>query len=216
MKMQIGDILLLPAERTPIYADIVSIVDESLKKIVKKHISINIKWLVGILPFSIDNILDSLEIGEKVAEFLKEKTGNSYLHAGIYLDKGYGLEAWFNGVKLVKYTPKAIASFHVFRHKEFNLEQHGPKVLEKAKEYFNRSYDFASLIINSLAEISNLFWHSEKKIEKLFKSYNTENAVICSELVARIYEEIGLPITENPEFTSPGDIAQSDKVTRII
>ncbi|KLO24777.1 MULTISPECIES: hypothetical protein [unclassified Marinitoga] len=47
-------------------------------------------------------------------------------------------------------------------------------------------------------------------------NFDNPNAYICSELIARIYHDVGVDIKQNLEFVSPDDIAKSEEMIKIL
>jgi hypothetical protein len=75
------------------------------------------------------------------------------------------------------------------------------------KKYWNVPYDYTSLVKNGVAELGTAFG-LEKLLEDKMGGDN-KDALICSEAVARVYREIGLPVCEKDEWCSPQDLYES-------
>lgn len=155
--------------------------------------------------------------GKAFADALSFFFGHNYIHAEIYVANGWQMGAWFDGVKVWKPPLNYFGLVHVYRLKpELKKVITIENMLEAVRKYFNREYDFPSLILNALIQI--LSFNSEKREAKLqadFGLYANER-VICSELVAKIYEDIGITIEHNSEFVTPDDIANSSLFYRVL
>jgi uncharacterized protein YycO len=147
--------------------------------------------------------------GKDVADFLAKIEHHRYIHAELYLGNGYSIAALFNRVHLVSYPLKAFDRFDVYR---YNLSDYQKlKMRDVALEYFNKPYDFASLILNGLPEILSLGMEPIERLIENYLNYDNPNAMICSELVARVYEKVGVKIEPRAEFVTPDDISQTFK-----
>jgi hypothetical protein len=124
------------------------------------------------------------------------------------------MAAWFNGVKLFRPTLDYFDKFHIYRHK--NAKPQDFENVDIIKKFFNKEYDFQSLIENGIVEALSFSIKSlEENLENFFGN-DTPNKLICSELVARYYREAGYPINDKDEFVSPDDIAQNPLIDRIL
>lgn len=139
--------------------------------------------------------------GTIVEKILTSVSGQKYLHVELYLGEGWVISATVNGVKLTKYPLKNIVrDFEILRPK---FEVPKDELISLIKDYHNKQYDFTSLFLNIIEEITEVF---NVKFEF---PYNSEHRLICSELVARIYEDLGVSFKENSEFMSPQDLVDS-------
>ena len=179
MKLETGDVLLLPTEHSGVY-----------------------QWFAE-------------KLGENVAELIKNIEHNRYIHAEIYVGYGHVLGAWMSGVKLIKLSPAVLdyySKFHIYR--PLLLEEQRKQIENEWQKYFNKPYDYISLAQNAIIEVLSL---GLEPLEKYFESlalYENPNAMICSEVVARILEDVGYVIEPRPEFVTPDDLA--DKLIRIV
>jgi len=147
------------------------------------------------------------QFGKKVADFLAAVEHHNYIHAELCVGNGYTLAAWENGVHLVSYPLHVLKNFHVYRPID-TPKTFETCVIQQVKNYFNKPYDFVSLILNGIPEILSL---GMEPLERFFESklpYDNPEAMICSELVARIYERCGVTIEPRPEFVTPDDLAE--------
>jgi len=144
--------------------------------------------------------------GKKIADFLSAIEHHKYIHAELYVGNGYSIAAWFNGVHLVSYPLEAFDKFDVFRTKL--TDEQKAKMRGVILEYFNMPYDFMSLILNGLPEILSFGIEPLERLIENYLNYDNPNAVICSELVARVYEQVGVKIEPHAEFVTPDDISQ--------
>ncbi|MEM0369773.1 MAG: hypothetical protein QXE80_03640 [Pyrobaculum sp.] len=143
---------------------------------------------------------------------LADAMNHKYIHAEITLLNNYLFGAWLNGTHLWKPTPEhriqIIKDTSIFRPVVEIDEQ---KLVEAAMKYRNKPYDFTSLILNAAIEIGAFGQkEAERRLEELAKSmYSNPNALTCSELIARIFEDLGYRIERYSEYVTPDDIAQS-------
>jgi hypothetical protein len=145
--------------------------------------------------------------GTMVENMLTGLTGQEYLHSELYLGEGWVLSATVNGVKLNKYsTDTLLKNFDIFRP-QFKIDQ--TILLEQIKESHNKRYDFISLYLNVIDTIGQMFG---KKFEF---PYDTNFMLICSELIARIYEKMGATFHESLEYITPQDLADSNMFKQI-
>lgn len=145
--------------------------------------------------------------GTMVENMITGLTGQKYLHAELYLGEGWVLSATVNGVKLNKYsTETLLKNFDIFRPK-FEIDE--SVLLNQIKDNHNKRYDFISLYLNIIDTIGQMFG---KKFEF---PYDTKFMLICSELIARIYEKMGATFHENVEYITPQDLADSNLFYKI-
>ena len=178
MEIRFGDVLLLPTEQ-----------GEPLNSLMEK-------WL-----------------GEQGKNFLKLITGNKYIHAGLYIgapenDKGfYTLEATEHGVWILQRPLRHLDLFDVYRHPEMDNSRR--MALEAlVRLYFNVPYDFTSLVLNAFVELISFNQEWLERILENVLNYENKTAVICSELVAKMYEHVGITIETRSEFVTPDDLAE--------
>lgn len=162
-----------------------------------------------------DNFLAKFisDIVAKLAlEYISGIFNHKYIHAELVARNGWMFAAWFDGVNLYSPSDEDIIKLRKLTDVYIPKVPIDPDKLDKAiAKYFNKEYDFASLIQNAITKI---FAFGNKKTEReiedsLRKYFDTENRLICSELIARVYEELGYTIERHSEFTTPDDIAQS-------
>ncbi len=171
IKLEVGDILLLPAEKGPVF--------QFLAKL----------------------------FGETFTRFVATLLGHRYIHAELYIGSGWILAAWMNGVKLVKARPQYVDRFDIFRHPDIQSKHR--RWIEKIFErYYNLPYDYVSLVENAMIEVASVGF---EPLEAYFEGkvpYDNPKAMICSELIARIYDDIGLTIERKAEYVTPDDLAE--------
>ena len=154
-------------------------------------------------------------ISKAVAEQVVRLAQQEYIHAEIYLGRGWVLAGWFEGVKLVKYKPSVFQMFDVVRYEGLDKE----KMFKAVDKYWNLPYDYASLGVNSIIELISAFGNFvgyedlEEKIED-WLPWDNPKAMMCSELVARMLMEGGVEF-DKPEFISPQDLVQHPKQIRL-
>lgn len=145
--------------------------------------------------------------GNIVEKLLTSLTGQEYLHVELYLGEGWSITATPNGIKLQKYDIDTIARyFDIFRPK---IKIHKEKLIDEVKKHHNKPYDFTSLFLNIVEEISEIF------SIKFETPYSSEYQLICSELVATIYEDLGIVFRERPEVMQPQDLVNSGYFIKI-
>lgn len=139
--------------------------------------------------------------GKNVANMVTKLTGQKYLHSEMYLEEGWVITATPNGVHLQKYdTETILENFDIFRSKN---EIDTAVLRKEIKKHHNKRYDWLSLYWNIADTISSIFGLTLKA------PYDTKFAVICSELIARVYESLGLRFQERAEFITSQDIVDS-------
>lgn len=157
------------------------------------------------------------KFGKTFANLLSQFYSHNYIHAEISVGNDWQMAAWVNGVKVWKVPLNYYATVHVYRLKpEYKKMITKDEMIEAIKNYLNKEYDFPSLILNTIITLLSLGNDSaERKLEADFTYYSPDK-LICSELVARIYEELGFTIERQAEFTTPDDIAQSKLFYKVL
>jgi|Wag4MinimDraft_13_1082653.scaffolds.fasta_scaffold00172_3 hypothetical protein len=134
-------------------------------------------------------------------------TGQQYLHVELYLGEGWIISATVNGVKLSKYPVRTIIdNFDIFRPK-FDIDE--DLLVSLVDEYHNKPYDFTSLYLNIIKEITKIFG-----VDFEFP-YDTKFMLICSEMVSRIYESLGVSFHDKSEYVTPQEIVDSNLFEKI-
>ncbi len=145
--------------------------------------------------------------GTTIENILTSLTGQEYLHAELYLGEGWVLSATVNGIKLNKYSAQSLLdNFDIFRPK-FKVDEQ--ELVNQVKNHHNKRYDFVSLYLNIIDTISQLFG------KKFQFPYDSKYMLICSEMISRIYEDMGISFHENSEYVTPQDLANSSLFTKI-
>jgi hypothetical protein len=111
----------------------------------------------------------------------------------------------YNGSRFGKYDLSLLSNLTILRHKEPVDEA---KMRNSIEKFWNNPYDYDSIMRNTLTEILNILY-LEEVIENMWDK-NTVKENICSELIARIYDDYGLKFTNKSEWTSPTDIMQNE------
>lgn len=212
---KVSDVVLLPTEQIPtVYNTIVNVSNMYASQL-KAGILAWIESKYGPQARKLaDDLFKDVDVGEPVANALIELTGQHYLHAGLFVGVSknavWTLEATFTGVKLVLHPLKSLARFDIYTCEEVDSE----KIQKVILDFWNRPYDLPALIREAIAEILGVF-HLEKWFEDQIK-YNNPHMLICSELVARVYEKAGYKLFDNPEDVSPQDIADHPKFVKLV
>lgn len=158
------------------------------------------------------------QVSKYLINYLAEKVGHKYIHAELTLDNGWMIASWFNGVHIYELSDAELVKMRkivdVYIPK---VDIDASKLKQIAKKYWKKQYDFASLIQNTIVELLAFGnKQTEKEIEeKLKKYFDTPDHLICSELIARIYADLGYTIERHSEFTTPDDIAQSELFQKV-
>ncbi|WNO30035.1 hypothetical protein [Oceanotoga phage vB_OteS-UFV02] len=162
--------------------------------------------------------------GETITKLLMKASDYRYVHTAIYLcpsrHKGYfwSLEALDKGVYLIEKPISHLQFVDVVHNKGMTSEKADQLVDLALNKYWNQPYDFASLLLNGICKIAEIFQLKEY-LENLFSKYiDTPHEVICSELVGRLLEDIGLPIEHegSEDFITPEDIADSNSFIMVL
>lgn len=181
-----------------------------LSKIIEKTIRRRTR---DALTYTIARLIAQITL-DKLAELFK----HDYIHAELVLPRGHILAAWFNGV--VKYTPTAEQAKMLRVNTDVFVpvvELDPVKLEQAAAKYVGKQYDFTSLILNFITQVRALGNEvKEEQLENaLLKYYDNSEKMICSEVIARIYEELGYKIERSAEYTTPDDIAQSQLFQKV-
>jgi len=123
----------------------------------------------------------------------------------MYIGGGFVIAAWVNGVHIISYPLAQFSKFHIYRYPGLDDDKRA-KMRSVITKYFNKPYDFISLILNGIPEILSLGF---EPLERFFEGklpYDNPNMMICSELVARIYQEVGIYFEPKAEFVTPDDL----------
>lgn len=145
--------------------------------------------------------------GKVYADLLEKLLDVKYMHVELYLGEGWVLSAQLNGIKLQKYSLEYISkNFDLF---EPNFKFKKDIFIDYASSNFNKPYDWVSLFLNTVNTISETFGI------KFEFPYNTKYALICSELIARFYEEQGYEFKKTSEFMTPQDLINSEYFVKL-
>lgn len=175
----------------------------------------------GVYTFLLDLINKQFgdnAIAKVVAKLLLDQfssiLGHRYMHAELYLNNGFQMGAWFNGVHVWKPSLSYYSIAHIYEPK---VPVDVAKLVEVAKKYKEAKYDFTSLVLNAVITVLSLGNEiNEQAFEEQFKKlYVNENDLICSELISRIYQDLGYKIERESEYVTPDDISNSQLFTRI-
>ena len=166
-------------------------------------------------------------LGAKVTQFLPLLLNEPYLHAELYIGKGYTMGAWLNGVHISRYPLSTQMKFDVYRHvdeqaseavKNVIIEDFEAFLNKRPTRFLNKPYDFTTLIYNTVAELMQIL-KKEKTVEENIPRLDTPDAFICSELVARVYDAARYNLQtgdKSLEWVSPSDLAESPMLRKLI
>lgn len=145
--------------------------------------------------------------GNNVADLMTKLTGQEYLHSEMYLGEGWVITATPTAVHVHKYnTNMLVKNFDIFRPK-FDVDE--KTLINEVEDQHNKRYDWFSLYWNIASTITGMFGLELKA------PFDTKFAVICSELIVRIFEKMGVTFQERAEFMTPQDIVDSGKFYKI-
>lgn len=192
-----GTVLLFRKENT---AGIYTFFQSQIQKIIE------VKFKGALAEFA------ASYIAKMIVDYLANMFKHEYIHAELVARNGWIFAAWFSGVNL--YYPTDKETIQIRKNVDVfipNVEIDVEKLDKAIDKYYSMQYDFASLILNTITKIFALGDKaSEQQIEERFRKYfDTRDKLICSELVARVYEELGYSIEKHSEFVTPDDIAMS-------
>ncbi len=142
---------------------------------------------------------------KELADILSLLTNHKYIHAELYLGNGWVLAGTFEGVKLYKPDLRTLLSAHIFRPP---TPVNGEELRKVVVKYFNLEYDWASLLLNAIPEILSFGNEQLERMIEDWLNYKNERKMICSEVIARIYKELGYEFEANSELVTPDDIAE--------
>ncbi len=147
-------------------------------------------------------------LGKELADELAKIEKHNYIHADLYIGGSWVISATPNGVHLLKYSLDILSKFDIYRYR-YADERFRVCINNQVSKFLNMPYDFISLLLNGFIEFVSFGLEPlERYLENKFSMYDTPFAVICSELVARIYDNCGVEIERNDEFVTPDDLAQ--------
>lgn len=187
MKLEIGDILLLPTESVETFKIIASLLGQNTAKLIK-------------------NLTDQ--------DYLHAEMyiGNGYIMAswlnGVHIAK-YPISV-LSKFDVFRHRNKRVKAVIRERIKD-DLKAF---INGETTKYINKPYDLQSLILNSISEIVGIVANEEDFENSL--NFDNPHAYICSEMIARIYADAGVKIKDNLEFISPDDIAKSPEFIKVI
>ena len=137
-------------------------------------------------------------------DIISDVTNSPYVHATFFINETDVIEAWWSGVRVYTYPPGYL---DVFTPKTPLTQDQVAKGMDYAKSKLHTGYDFPALVGILLEK-----WFGWLGIKR--NMFASKYRVICSELVADIYREMGytdLPENEDCSVT-PADLATWDEV----
>jgi len=140
-----------------------------------------------------------------VSRTIKKLTKSEYNHVGIYVGKGYILEALIKGVKLTNVlNPDKYKGIDRYRLKsEINIPH--KKIIEVSEKYLGRKYSKYDLVkIWLYIKTGIMFKRATKKL-------------ICSETVSRVYRDLGYDLFpgKNLDYVTPEDFVKHRKLRKV-
>ncbi|MHA1437856.1 MAG: YiiX/YebB-like N1pC/P60 family cysteine hydrolase [Promethearchaeota archaeon] len=150
-----------------------------------------------------------------ISSFIRRITNSEYNHVGIFVDEENIIEVKFGGVVKTQFKEFKKAKenkkleYAIFKIKNITDDQ--IEIMTTfAKSELGARYDFAQFISIGLILLTGC----TKRIEPL----DNRNKWICSELISDGAYFAGIKFYENidPDNISPGDIAKSQIVERVV
>lgn len=152
------------------------------------------------------------ELGPFISELIYQQSGQKYIYQELLLQGRYTLQQVPNGVYILKKDLDDFQYMTVRRHKEINKVSK-EQFFNVIKKYWNLPFDFTSLSINIISGIFQQFPIYEKTVQEILdklSGYDTKELLISSEMIQRIYDDLGLKCTdEKQEFVSPQNLQDS-------
>ena len=164
----------------------------------------NIKYTNYLKPGDIGLIYNKGSLLHKIICFFTGRKKKKAAHTWIYLHENRMLEATGEGIKikkLKKYKERKFILYigrYIDKFGKVGLSKDSQlKISEIAQKHDGRKYSFFQLIIMLFQQIFGI-----KKIKDFEKGKE-----VCSELVAKIYDNIGLDLFKNKE---PHEVTPQD------
>ncbi|HDK27636.1 MAG TPA: hypothetical protein ENG48_11205 [Candidatus Atribacteria bacterium] len=162
--------------------------------------------------------------GEFITNLLVKASNYRYMHTAVYIcpskHKGYfwTLEAIDKGIYLIEKPISHLQFVDIIRRQGITEKQRKDLVDIALNKYWNKPYDFTSLLLNGVCQLAEVV-ELQDYLKDLFMKYaDTPHMLICSELVARLMRDVGLPVEKNgaDEFVTPSDLAESPSFAMIL
>jgi len=182
---------------------------------------------VMLLPTQYTEVYTIIQgvLGGPITSLLPRILNEPYLHAEIYIGSGFSMAAWTSGIHVHKYPLSVQMKFDFFRHKNDKASEAIKDLMvtefvnylnNEPVKYLNKRYDFSTLFYNTIAELTQVLGY-EQIIETKTPRFDTPEIMICSELIARMYQDAGYDLkVGNPEWVSPADLAESPMLYKVI
>jgi uncharacterized protein YycO len=138
------------------------------------------------------------------AKLIRIGTTSRWNHAFIYIGNYQGVDS------IVEANPRGVAISPVSkyptiawnRHEELSLEQR-EGIVFYARRAVGKPYNFGIILVLALRALGL------KAFPKTVTHWLAKHqGYICSELVAECYLKVGYPISFDPDYTNPGDLAE--------
>lgn len=198
VKLEIGDVLAISQTNLNtaynyIYKDSKK-VQETFKKLVEMFQSLAIG---SVQKNIVDVYFNPNPIQKKIQEASNKLKIKQYVMQFIYVGGGYVLIQERSGVHLYKIPLSFLLEVDIFRidknnltdNKIENLNKLKEEIKENVKEYWNMEYDYSNNIVDILPGIV-----------KPILNFDTPNKVNGTELIARMYNNQGIDLTNNNDF----------------
>lgn len=133
-------------------------------------------------------------------------TRSKYSHISMAISSTHLIEAnWYKKSNVIefKYNPNEM---EIFRVENLTVE-HQITILQRSYEYINKYYDYIQI-----------FGHLLESLGIVVKNpLNSDNKIICSELIDRAYLDINIDLVDSREEgnVTPNDIVNSKLLKRV-
>ena len=158
------------------------------------------------------DVLLALNINNELSKLIAEVTHSQYSHAFMYIGNGFIVESTFGGVQISPLKKYDDGHHHVIsvRHKTLSAEER-QKVRKSALKYLGKKYGYPQLLWYLLARMIG------KSEDPKWQLDLDKNGMVCSEAIARAYEDNGFRIKDGlePYAIEPVDFVESEHFVRI-
>ena len=139
----------------------------------------------------------------KVSKLIRSFTGGEFSHAMLYVGGHCCIDSTTNGVQAhntqrIAFTNSKYCK--VLRYKDKLSEEQILTITTFARNIVGTAYSIPEAILAGV---------------KIRKSNKEPNRQFCSRLIAQSYNSTGFKIVENPDYSSPEDINNSDQLIKV-
>ena len=140
-----------------------------------------------------------------LSKAIRKLTNSQYNHIGIYVGKGYILEALIKGVKLTNVLdPDTYTGIDRYRLKT-GLKCTHQRMVRVVEKYLDRPYSVFDLVKIWLRIKTGIMFKKESR------------RLICSETVSRVYRDLGHDLFpgKNLDYITPEDFVKHKKLRKV-